>query len=142
MRKTPLRNALFATQTLGKTAILCLLLVAFGCAGRSELTDAFNTINAVSAVRNGLPPIYQKVIEAHPELQDEVERFDLEFHNAIQTAYETLALVKNGDAGIADYRAKVSAIVAILVRYRIEERVPELKPAIELLRKLLGVVQV
>lgn len=120
-------------------ALLCgFILLGAGCGG-SKLTNAYNTVNAISAVRNGLPPIYEAVTNAHPELTDEIEAFDAELHKAILSTYDVLIAIKQGEATYADYSARVSAIIAILERYHVEQKVPELKPGIDLIKSLLGV---
>lgn len=126
---------------VGKPAIhllvvACLLLAA--CSG-SQLTKAYNTVNAISAVRNGLPPIYDAVTNARPELTDEIQAFDAELQKGILSTYDTLIAIKQGEGTYDDYRTKIAAIISVLDRYKVEEKVPELKPGIDLIKQLLGV---
>lgn len=127
---------------LGKRAglaILCVLILV-GCASQSKITQAYNVLNGVRDVRNDLLlPAYDIAYAAHPEWKDQIAAFDLEFHDALEAAYQSLALTKAGTGTWSDYQAKLSILAEIITKYKIEEKIPELKKPIDLIKALLGV---
>lgn len=133
----------FGQMGVGKRAIHLLvvmsLLLAVACSG-NQITKAFNTINAVSSARNSLQPIYDEVVKVKPELADEIQQFDAEFHDGILSAYSALAAVQAGSGSMKEYDVAIANIISILERYKIEQRIPELQPALNLIKTLLGVV--
>lgn len=135
-------------KTKGLIVLMMMLFVAMGCG--KDLSKAHQTIDAISAARtNLLIPIYDIVLDAkcppdpaECELETQIEAFDAEFRGGIASTYEVLILIESGGATYADYLAKIQALVSILDRYKVEERIPELAPGIRLAKQILGVEDV
>jgi hypothetical protein len=118
--------------------LLAVLSVGIGCS-RSNLDKAFDIMGVVSATRAALPPIYDAITDAHPELTDEIEKFDSDFRDAELSVYNTMAAIQARTENPRDLKALLSPIVVVLDRYKLEERVPELKPSLDLIKSLLGI---
>ena len=118
--------------------VVACLLLGVGCS-RSNLDKAFDIMGVVSATRAALPPIYEAVTDARPDLTDEIEKFDSDFRDAELSVYNTMAAIQAGTENPRDLKALLSPIIAVLDQYKLDERVPELKPSLDLVKSLLGV---
>ncbi len=133
------RGLKFETLVLLFQLSALLMLLTPGCAGRSVVTDASNTADAIEGGRLNLRPVYEKVTDIHPELTGEIEAFDAELEAGVKSLLEFAIAAKQGSGTREEYQQKLDAIVSILDRYEVEKKIPELKPGIDLIKKLLGV---
>ena len=125
---------------VGYLAILALGMgLISGCA-KSDIRKALNIANSSSATREIMPPIYDAVTDAHPEMTDEVEAFDAAWRQANLTVKNTIAAIQAGTEPNKSIKDIIAPILAVLDEFKIEEKVPELKPTLDLLRSILEIV--